>query len=222
MCFTPGISISTALIEFAIAVFLLVVYRKTVVVKFFVALLVFLGLYQFTEFMLCTTNNVQLWVRLGFLAYTFLPAIGLHFVLRYTKKNFNILMIYIPVIIFSLIALFTKNFSSLAICGKFFVSSKLSINPVVLVLYWLYYTVYAFVSAFILLRAAMIAKNALKRQVYLMIIMAEFLSIFPALILLVLFPSLRLIIFPSVYCQFAIIFAFIAPICVYLDNKIRK
>ena len=86
MCFTPAISLTTALIEFIIATFILVKYKRYVVPVFFAILVYVLGIYQFTEFMLCTTNNAFLWAKLGFITYTFLPAIGLHFAFRLTKK----------------------------------------------------------------------------------------------------------------------------------------
>ncbi len=48
--------------------------------------------------------------------------------------------------------------------------------------------------------------------------MADLLSLLPALLLITILPSLS-VMFPSIYCQFALICAILALIAVYLDNK---
>src|SRR3989339_861921 len=110
MCFTPIISLSTAIIEFLVGTFILIRYRNTLVSVFSAIFVYVLGLYQFTEFMLCTTNNPHLWAAIGFATYTFLPTIGLHFVLRLTKRKFNKYILYTPAIIFALIAILRSDF----------------------------------------------------------------------------------------------------------------
>ena len=50
MCFTPAVSLTTAIIEWALALTLIVAYRKSVLRPYAVVLLILLGAYQFAEF----------------------------------------------------------------------------------------------------------------------------------------------------------------------------
>src|SRR3989339_540354 len=90
MCYNPTVSLTTAIIEWTFAILIPWKYPKNRVRYFSSILMFFLGLYQFTEFMFCKTNQPDLWMRLGFLAYSLLPAIGLHSTLHYFKMKINI------------------------------------------------------------------------------------------------------------------------------------
>src|SRR3989344_2355883 len=143
MCFTPVISLSTAILEFFVATFIFIYFKKSRVNFFFIIFLYFLGFYQFSEFMLCTSGSAFFWAKIGFVTYTFLPAIGLYSVLRIINrdyKSYKLALVYLLPIIFSLIA------------------------------------------------------------------------IIPALGIM----------FPSIYCEFAVLFAIAAVIAAYLDSKPRK
>ena len=123
MCFNPQISIFTALIEFISATFIFIRFKKTIIIKYLTLIIFLLGLYQFTEFMLCTSYNIQLWGTIGFITYTFLPPLCLVFILKYTKINFKkSFLFYLPAIAFSLIAIFTKNFIITGNCSTIFVA----------------------------------------------------------------------------------------------------
>ena len=110
MCFTPTVSLTTAIIEWVIATFILFRYKKSVFSRFMALFIFILGFYQFSEYMLCTSGNVELWAKLGFISYTFLPALGLHFILSYTKNKFNKAWLYAPVAIIILVVILKNNF----------------------------------------------------------------------------------------------------------------
>lgn len=96
MCFTPLASALTAGAEFAVTGYIVKKDRKKKFrpLAFFTFLL---GLYQCTEVFLCLSNNAELWARFGFIAYTFLPAVLLHTLLKLSGRKFWIATYIIPV-----------------------------------------------------------------------------------------------------------------------------
>ncbi len=227
MCFSPQISLFTALVEFGSAAFIFLRFKKTIIIKYLSLIVFLLGLYQFSEYMLCTTNDIQLWGTIGFITYTVLPPLCLIFILKYTKINLKkTFLLYLPAIIFSLIAIFTKNFIITGSCSTIFVTIQnifvLSNNHQFLTLiYWLYYFSYIMTGCLFIVRAIKSKKNNNKKRIYYIILSAIVLSLLPALILIIILPSLK-IMFPSIYCQFALLFTIMALLCVHLDNKLQK
>jgi len=224
MCFTPKISFLTAAIEFITAGYIYFHYPKTTLVKFLTVIITLLGFYQFTEFMLCTTGNAQLWGTLGFITYTFLPPIGLHFALAYRKDAVNKFFIYIFPISFTAIALLTDNFITSGTCATFFVSVENAFFNSVgsatrLIIYITYY--FSFIVLTCLLLYKDIRQKKQKRYISAIFLATIILTLLPPLVLMIIFPAL-LIQFPSIYCQFAILFTVTALWCVYLENKERK
>ncbi len=189
MCFTPIVSLSTAIVEFVVATAILVFCRKSLINRFFPLLIYILGFYQFTEFMLCTSNYPFFWAKMGFITYSFLPAVGLHFVMKLTNRKYNYITLYMIPVIFSLMALFKPGF-------------------IMLFCYFLF-------------KSFNKEKNQLKRKSYAVIFAATLITLLPALILFLIFPAFN-IIFPSVYCEFAVLFTVAALIASYLDNKIQN
>jgi hypothetical protein len=227
MCFTPIISLTTAIIEFIIATFILVFFRKSLINKFFVTLIYVLGIYQFTEFMLCTSNNPLLWAKLGFIAYTFLPAIAMFYIIKYyfpKNKTSKAKFIYLIPIIFTVIALSLGEFIARAECSKFFViiqSMMWSISPILHYSYGLYYGGSIILTSFLLLNKIKKEKNKIKKKLQINWLLAIVLSLVPALLLVSILPSLE-IYFPSIYCEFAILFSIVALIAAKLDNRLKK
>jgi len=226
MCFTPKISLLTAIIELVIASLVFLRYKKSELAKFVALFIFLLGFYQFTEYMLCTSGEIQLWGRMGFVAYTILPAVGIHLTLSYTKRKFNRLLVYIPTIVFILIAALDPQFVILGSCGQLFVSvnhyfNDLANHAAASFIYWSYYCGYVLAMSLLLFLSIKQEKNHKKINAYLLILLTLLLVIIPPFVLVNLFPAIEHA-FPSVYCQFALIYAVVALIGVYLDDHIRK
>jgi len=225
MCFTPIVSLSTAILEFVVATAILVFCRKSLINRFFPLLIYILGFYQFTEFMLCTTSYPFFWAKMGFVTYSFLPAVGLHFIMKLTNRKCNYITIYIMPVIFSLIALLKPDFIIQSTCTTFFVIvSKDLFNssiPLFSYIYGLYYFGFIMLFCYFLLKSFNKEKNQLKRKSYAVIFAATLITLLPAVVLFIIFPAFK-IIFPSVYCEFAVLFTVAAIISSYLDNKIQK
>ncbi len=219
MCFTPTISLSTAIFEFLVATFLLFYYKQSRfrVITIFIYLL---GLYQFTEFMLCISGN-SLWAKIGFITYTFLPAVALKFCLDYVNKKSQSILVFAPPFLFSLFALFEPNFITNSSCETYFVTVKhLFYNPANTLLatfYLTYYLGFIAFTSYLLVKHYKNAKNKFYKKIDITVLLGIFVSLVPAILLLFIFPSLSMQ-FPSIYCQFAIVFTISAIIAFNLEN----
>jgi len=225
MCFTPPVSLTTAIIEFVVATYILARFKNYLVPIFLSVIIYILGFYQFTEFMLCTSTNSFLWARIGFITYTLLPAIILHLSIRFSKINFKNYIIYLPTIIFALISFLKKGFIIKASCSNIFVfvttilfSSSYLIQSII---YYVYY------FGFIIL-ACVITYNYIKKQpnilnkkiVYIGIFTAAITALIP-IFLIIIFPQLG-IQFPSIYCEFALLCTIAALIASELYHRKKK
>jgi len=225
MCFTPWISVSTTVIEFILATTLLIYFKKGVFSKFAALFIYLLGFYQFTEFMLCTTSNFNLWARLGFITYTFLPALGLHSALRFLNRKPKLYLIYIVPVFFSLFAILSKNFIFNGSCERFFITVKTTffnslngINLIANTLYWIYYSGFILTVLIISYLAYKKEKNKTKKKVLVSVIISILVMTLPTFILIIIFPTFG-IQFPSVLCQFALLLAIVAFIGANIENK---
>jgi len=226
MCFTPLISLSTAIIEFILATILLLFFKKTIFRNFFIILIYLLGFYQLTEFMLCKGGNTIFWAIIGFLTYNFLPAIGLHAVLKFLNKKFNILLLYfIPILVSFLVIIFPVFVD--ARCSKFFVNVKtifhnaLFLNSIPFYFYIFYYAGFIIFACYLLYKDYTRQRNKIRKELDVIEISGILLMTIPTFVLILLVPFLG-IEFPSVLCRFAIFVAIAAFLGATLEGKIRK
>ncbi|MDB5184451.1 MAG: hypothetical protein JWN38_259 [Candidatus Saccharibacteria bacterium] len=79
-CFSPPVMLATLIIEFSLAAYSLWRYKMNTIARLVVASLVALGLFQLCEYQVCTGFGVpaEQWSRLGYVAITALPPLGLH------------------------------------------------------------------------------------------------------------------------------------------------
>ncbi|MFC1710925.1 histidine kinase N-terminal 7TM domain-containing protein [Nanoarchaeota archaeon] len=218
MCFTPAISLTTAIIEFVVATFILIKYKKYVVPVFFAVLIYVLGIYQFTEFMLCTSSNAFLWAKLGFITYTFLPAIALHFVLRLAKNRKHNWLVYIPPLFFSIWAAIKTDFIAHVSCSQLFVTSQKAILFPGYSLYYSGFILATIIIAFILVRKE---KDKTTKQLAMLLGSATIIIVALPILLISILPSLK-IQFASVYCEFALLYTIIALIGSRIYSKRKK
>ncbi len=225
MCFTPAVSLTTALIEFLVAIFILFYYKKSSFSKIAVMLLFLLGAYQFSEFMVCVSGYPILWAKVGFIAYTLLPAAGLWFCLKNTGKKYNLFALFIAPILFSIFALVKPDFIMESTCGTYLVVIRhLFFDPAY---YWAsaFYLTYYFGFIFYIFYVYVLdfkkAKDDIDKKIDGDLMVGIAISLLPAIILLFIFPSLYLK-FPSLYCQFALLFTIIILVAFHLDAKRTK
>lgn len=91
LCFSPPVMLATFIIEFGFAIYVLWRYKMTTVTRLVVAMLIFLGIFQLTEYMICGGLGLghSSWARLGYVSITLLPALGLHLVAALAKVKFR-------------------------------------------------------------------------------------------------------------------------------------
>ena len=140
MCFVPIASLVTATTEFGVSAYLFkrIKDKRLYPVAFFVLLL---GLYQFTEFMLCRSDTPILWARVGFATYTFMPVLLYHFFMNIGGGKANKYVYLIPGF-FSVLALFYPGFISYTSCNLLHVTVQSLVfnkNIPLMFVYMVYY-----------------------------------------------------------------------------------
>jgi len=210
MCFTPQVSFLIFAIEFILG---LIVLWKTPKGKYhgtyvLSALILFcLGLYQFSQFGLCTFNDINLWGRMGFLAYNILPALGLHLAYSLTNSNRRSLYaIYAFPIFFGLAALFLKNFVTSAQCSTVYVIVEHVWTPLWQNIYGVYYALFTILMAIVLWDAIKKERTVQRRKILWAGLAGLIAFTVPTFVLIILLPALKLA-FPSIFCEFALLFA---------------
>jgi len=223
MCFSPQISLLTAVVEFTLVILILAKFRKSSVARFAAIFIFLLGFYQFTEFMLCTTGYIDFWARMGFITYTFLPALGLHLVFKLSDRMPKAFVFYIPAIIFSALAVLSEGFVAGGACHSVFISVELiflnpAANAVLYSVYGAYYAGFIFLGCF--LAGLMIRKedDAKKKRKMKVGLAGVLLATVPVLLFIIILPSFGAQ-FPSVYCEFALLVAIAGYWVSYLDHK---
>lgn len=80
-CFSPPVMLATIIIESMLVLYTVWRYKMTILARLVVALLIALGTFQVAEYFVCTNNfspDAVAWSKLGFVAITALPPLGLH------------------------------------------------------------------------------------------------------------------------------------------------
>ena len=220
MCFTPAVSFLTFAIEWVMAGWVLSRDHKNKVNQLSAVILIFLGLYQFTEFMMCSAGNEFFWGKMGFLAYTALPALGFHWVFALKKSKRTIWPVYLIPGAFIVYAIWASKFIESAECGRFFVKTLHNWVLIGEIPYFIYYTLFIVWSGIILINWILKEKNHDRRNLYLLGLIGMLLFTFPTFLVLLVFPMFHLM-FPSVLCHFAILYALAITKVVQLNKKIR-
>jgi hypothetical protein len=88
-CFSPPVMLATFIIEFALAAYAIYRYRLNEVGKLIVAALIALGTFQIAEYFVCGSAGITgtTWSRIGYVAITTLPPLGLHMMLAINKSS---------------------------------------------------------------------------------------------------------------------------------------
>src|SRR5437660_1161960 len=87
-CFSPPVMAATILIEISLAVYTVWRYKLNNLVRLAVAMLVSLAVFQLAEYFVCTGlgSMAAPWSRVGFVAITALPPLGLDIMHRLAGK----------------------------------------------------------------------------------------------------------------------------------------
>lgn len=223
MCFVPKISLATAIIELLTAGWIYYRFPKKTLSFFFTLIIFLLGLYQLTEFMLCTVGQAEIWGKLGFIVYTLIPAVTVFYTFTLVFKKPKFILVFAPALFFIITAIIDQNFIIQGTCSTMFVTvrNKFSFPDSRILpfsIYAVYYYSYLAAATACLFFGIIKSKDKNQNFLFLLMLVSIFLTLFPPLILIIIFPSLG-IKFPSVYCQFAMVLTLTAVIGLYIDNR---
>jgi len=224
-CFTPEVMVATFVIEIALAIYTFIKARTTKFGRVATYTLIFLAIFQLAEFQICRGSNPLLWSRVGLLAITILPVLGIYLISLLNKRTWLHYLGYILSAGFALYFVLVPKAIDGAACGGNYVIFN---APQGL---FNFYGFYYF--GFLLLaiwesfhRLVEDKKNMILRKILFWFIIGYLSFILPLTIVYTLIVSTRVAI-ASIMCGFAIVFAFIlalkiVPLYLRLDEKKNK
>lgn len=88
-CFSPEVMLGTFVIEIFLALYTIIRYKMTTISRLAVATFVSLAVFQLAEFQVCAAAwfDPMLASRIGYVAITLLPALGIHFIYAIAGKT---------------------------------------------------------------------------------------------------------------------------------------
>jgi hypothetical protein len=208
-CFSPPIMIATFVIEMSLFVYTLVRYKLTAVTRLVAAALLLLALFQLSEYNVCEGMGLSalVWSRIGFVAITLLPPLGLHlvYVLAGRQKRWLVWLNYAAALAFVGAFAFSRAAFQNHVCAGNYVIFHLADN--VGSAYFAYY--YGFLIIGIVTSLAFSLRAKLRVRQALILQAVGYLSfLLPTTLVNTINPTTTAGI-PSIMCGFAIIYAII-------------
>ncbi len=87
-CFTPEVMLATFIAEVAMAVYVFVRYKMNTVTRLVLAILFILAIFQGVEYQICAGYFNTYLAKVGFVAVTLLPALGLHLISKISRIKY--------------------------------------------------------------------------------------------------------------------------------------
>ena len=149
LCFSPPVMIATFAIELFLAIYITMRYKMTPVTRLAAYILFFLAVFQLAEYNICEGSfgiDSLSWSRLGYVAITALPPLGIHLATKILGRKEPLLVgsAYATGILFALFFMFSGNgLTSSACLGNYVIFST---APMAVPLYALYYYGWLFVG----------------------------------------------------------------------------
>lgn len=222
-CFSPPVMLATLCIEIIFATYILWRYSFTPITRLIVAILLFLALFQGTEFLLCGGLALEsgIWSRIGYGAITMLPPLGIHLAYLLAKKIPGIVVAaaYITGAVFIGYFVFVTQAISGHTCYSNYVTfdtANASTLP-----YTLYYYGWLFVGTFLTFKWAPLLDKHRRSALY--TLMAGYLALLIPTTTVTLLWNETIAAIPSIMCGFAVILAGLLTLKVAPESiKLRK
>lgn len=224
-CFSPPVMIITFIIEIILAIYAFIKSRKASSDVGIVVALVFLALFQLSEYQICGGLSPLFWARVGLFCITFLPVIGLYLINKLNNKSVLLKIGFFIAIAFAFFFVLVPHTVTDAVCGGNYIifDIKSSINS----LYGYYYFGFLLIGIYEAIKGIKDDENKVKIKKALKWFIIGYLSfILPLTFVYIVIPITRAGV-ASIMCGFAVIFAIIltfkiAPIyheCIKIDKK---
>lgn len=210
-CFSPPVMIGTFLIEIILAIYSYIKLKPSRVKNITLVTLVLLATFQLAEFFVCNgvnTDGINYISRIGYIAITFLPPLGLHLAneIGGRKKHWSVYVSYLLATGFTLFFILVPNSINDSICTGNYVIFRF-LKPSNLA-YGAYYFGILLATLIVAVNLASIQKSKKLKDALHWLIIAVLAFTLPTGIIYLLAPSAGLAI-PSIMCGFAIIYALI-------------
>lgn len=223
-CFSPLVMISTFSVELLMAVYMVWRYRLDSVTRLVAATLICLAVFQWAEYMICEgalgLDSLQ-WARIGYVAITLLPPLGIHLGMKLARKtSYPLLAVaYGSAIVFGYIFLFAEPGMQAEQClGNYVI---FHIAPKAVWPYVLYYYSWLAVGVFLAFDSAAKTSSLGTRRALKGLGIGYLVFIVPTIAVALVDPSTMAGI-PSIMCGFAVIFAAILTFWVVPAYKTAK
>jgi len=222
-CFSPPVMLFTFIVEFSFAIYILLSSKLKQSSLLIISILVCLGVFQLAEYQVCSDRSL-IWMRVGYIAITLLPPLGVHLISLVTNK------VWYRYISYSLAALFVAAFIistqtiNSAICGGNYIMVVTSGNFISYFFPYYYYLLLAIgllnISEYMNSQRDVSVRDHAKNRYLFWIAFGYASFIVPTATVYFLSESARSGI-PSIMCGFAIFLAIILTLKVYpLGKKI--
>ncbi len=209
-CFSPPVMLATFMIEIVLLVALLLSRKLNSVTKLIATTLFFLAFFQLAEYFVCGGLGVdaKTWSRLGFVAITTLPPLGLHLVhaIAGKKPGWIVRAGYGLMLLWIILFGFTETAFNNHICVSNYVIFNLHNN--VMYYYSAYYYSLLLLGIWLAYRFARDTKKKPTQQALHGMIVGYLVFLVPTATANVISPSTMDGI-PSIMCGFAVLFALI-------------
>lgn len=220
-CFSPPVMLATFLIEMMLAIWVFVKHHKKKFGRAAVFTLIFLSLFQLSEYQICQGELGLLWSRVGLFSITILPILGLYMVSLLSKKTWLLYLGYVMALGFGLYFLLVPKPIESAFCGGNYVIFS---GPERLFkFYGYYYFGFLFLAMWeSFQRISNEDKNNVIRKILFWFIIGYLSFLLPLTLVYVFIVASRVAV-ASIMCGFAIIFALILALkIVPLYNRVNQ
>lgn len=203
--------VATLVVEFALAIYVFVRTKPSLVKRIAIATLVLLGVFQLAEFMVCGAYNealVNVASRAGYIAITFLPALGIHLAnaIAGRSKNWTTIVAYSLAGGFAIYFGFAPAIINSSICSGNYVIFNLKYYDSQI--YTIYYFGLLFAMISLTAQLASMQKNSRKRSALRWLMVGTLVFLVPTGMVYWFNPSIELAL-PSIMCGFAVLYAII-------------
>lgn len=204
-CFSPPVMIATFLFEIFSVLYIIWRYKLNLATQIIIAILVNLAIFQYAEYRICDGGDIS-WAKIGFIAISFLPPLGIHLASVIAKKNTKyISLIYSLAVLFSLFFLLTPTIKA-QVCGGNYVIFEYAKSPLALILYPLYYYSLTLIGMILSFKWAQDKKNIKTKTALWSLGIGYSAFLIPTTTVNILAPETTQAI-PSIMCGFAVLLA---------------
>ena len=208
-CFSPPVMLATIIIELSLAIYTLIRYKLNPKKRLVLAILLLLATFQLAEYSVCGRFNLnaEAWSRVGFVAITMLPPLGLHLIKVIAGKSAKLLLLvaYLSALVWIVAFTFSSNVFAGQVCAGNYVIFRLTSTANLG--YFIYYYSWLFVSIFLALYWSRKSKKQTSRALMLLVL-GYLVFLVPTTVTNSLYPNSGRGI-PSIMCGFAVLYAII-------------